>query len=416
MSRGPRLPAIDLGDDDTGCNILHIDMDAFYASVELIDRPELKGKPVIIGADGGRGVVLSATYEARAFGVHAAMPMARAKRMCPQAVVIPPRHHRYSEVSDGVMAIFRDITPYVEPLSLDEAFLDVTGSIRRLGRPRDIARMIRERVEAEQAITCSVGVAANKFVAKVASTRCKPNGLLVVPTDRVIEFLHPMPVAALWGVGPKTEEALHRLGLRTVADLAHTPVSTLERALGVATGRHLADLAWGRDDRVVEAEETERSIGREQTFARDIDDPEAVKRELLKLSEEVAHSLRLQGVVARTIVLKVRFADFSTITRSKTIAEPTDTARGTYATAAALFDALRLERPRIRLVGVRAEGLRPADEHVEQLTFDAPVHGWRDAERASDRATARFGRGAVKPARLVDRGESEKTRPQEFRE
>lgn len=401
MSRGPRGARIDLGDDDTGCTILHVDMDAFYASVELIDRPELKGKPVIIGGSAGRGVVLSATYEARALGVHAAMPMSRAQRMCPQAVVIAPHHDRYAEVSDGVMAIFRDITPAVEPLSLDEAFLDVSGAVRRLGRPREIAAMIRTRVEAEQLITCSVGVAANKFVAKVASTNAKPNGMLVVPTDRVVEFLHPMPVGALWGVGPKTEEQLQRLGLRTVGDLAHTPVSTLERALGVASGRQLAELAWGRDERDVEADEPERSIGNEQTFARDLDDPEEIKRELLKLSDQVARRLRSHGVIARTLTLKVRFADFSTITRSKTLADPTDTSHDVYATINGLFDALHLQRARIRLVGVRAEGLRPADERSEQLAFDEPERGWRDADLATDRATARFGEGAVRPARLV---------------
>ena len=403
MSRGPRGTRIDLGDDDTGCTILHVDMDAFYASVELIERPELKGKPVIIGGSAGRGVVLSATYEARAFGVHAAMPMSRAQRMCPQAVVIPPHHDRYAQVSDGVMSIFRDITPHVEPLSLDEAFLDVSGAGRRLGRPREIAAMIRARVEAEQAITCSVGIAANKFVAKVASTNAKPNGMLVVPTDRVVEFLHPMPVGALWGVGPKTEEQLQRLGLRTVGDLAHTPVSTLERALGVASGRHLAELAWGRDERTVESDEPERSIGNEQTFARDLDDPEEIKRELLKLSDQVARRLRAHGVIARTLSVKVRFADFSTITRSKTLPDATDTSQEVYATISALYDALNLQRARIRLVGVRAEGLRPADERSEQLAFDEPEHGWRDADIAADRATARFGPGAVKPARLVRR-------------
>lgn len=401
MSKGPRRQVVYLGDDDTGCNILHIDMDAFYASVELIDRPELKGKPVIIGGTSGRGVVLSATYEARAFGVHAAMPVSRAQRMCPQAVFISPRHHRYDEVSQGVMAIFRDVTPEVEPLSLDEAFLDVSGAIRRLGRPRDIAAMIRARVEAEQFITCSVGVAPNKFVAKVASTNCKPNGLLVVPVDRVVEFLHPMPVGALWGVGPKTEEQLHRLGLRTVGELAHTPQGTLERALGVATGRHLANLAWGRDERSVEAAESERSIGNEETFFRDIDDPEEIKRELLKLSEQVAGRVRAHGVVARTLTLKVRFADFTTITRSKTLPDPTDTSHEVYATISALFDALHLQRARIRLVGVRAEGLRPSSERSEQLAFDAPEFGWRDADAAKDKAIARFGKGAVKPARLV---------------
>jgi DNA polymerase-4 len=224
----------------------------------------------------------------------------------------------------------------------------------------------------------------------------------VVPIDRVVEFLHPMPVGALWGVGPKTEEQLHRLGLRTVGDLAHTPQSTLERALGVATGKHLADLAWGRDERSVEAAESERSIGNEQTFFRDIDDPDEIKRELLKLSEQVAGRVRAHGVVARTFTLKVRFADFTTITRSKTLPDATDTSHDVYATIVALFDGLHLQRARIRLVGVKADGLRPASERSEQLAFDTPEHGWRDADRAKDKAVARFGKGAVKPARLVN--------------
>src|SRR6059058_2738462 len=221
-------------------------MDAFYASVELRTRPELAGTPVIIGGLGGRSVVLSATYEARAYGVHSAMPMSRARRLCPQATVIAPTPGLYSETSRGVMEIFRSITPLVEPLSLDEAFLDIAGAQRRLGGPRQIAELLRARVADEQGVTCSVGVASTKFVAKLASARAKPDGLLVVPRDEVVSFLHPLPVGALWGVGEKTEEALARLGLRTIGDIAHTPVRTLERALGHAIGAQLAALAWGR--------------------------------------------------------------------------------------------------------------------------------------------------------------------------
>ena len=281
-----------LGSDDAGCTILHIDMDAFYASVELLTRPELVGTPVIVGGSGSRGVVLSATYEARALGVHSAMPMSRARRIAPDATVIEPQHYRYSEVSAGVMAIFNSVTPLVEPLSLDEAFLDVAGAIRRLGAPSRIGELIRARVHDEQGITCSVGVATTKFVAKLASTRAKPDGLLVVQGDEVIEFLHPLPVAALWGVGAKTEEVLVRLGLRTVGDIAHTSVETLRRALGNATGTHLAELSWGRDPRSVTPDVGERSMGAEETFARDIDDPEVVLREFLRLSHKVAARLR----------------------------------------------------------------------------------------------------------------------------
>jgi DNA polymerase-4 len=224
-------------------------MDAFYASVEIRDRPELAGSPVVVGGTGGRGVVLSASYQARAFGVRSAMPVARAQRMCPRAVFVAPRRGVYAAVSKEVMAIFGTVTPEVEPLALDEAFLDVSGALRRLGSPAVIAGNIRAQVARQQGITCSVGVAPTKFVAKIASARCKPDGLLVVPREGVLGFLHPLPVAALWGVGERTGEVLARLGLRTVADIAHTPLAALQRELGVAQGSHLAALAWGRDER-----------------------------------------------------------------------------------------------------------------------------------------------------------------------
>lgn len=394
-----------LGGDDTGCTVLHVDMDAFYASVALVERPELRGRPVVVGGGGGRSVVLSATYEARRFGVHSAMPMGRARRLCPQAVVLEPDHRRYGEVSRGVMEIFRSVTPAVEPLSLDEAFLDVSGAVRRLGPPAAIGRLVRDRVADEQQITCSVGVAATKFVAKLASGRAKPDGLLVVPRAQTVTFLHRLPVGALWGVGERTEEALLRLGLRTVADLAHTPVGTLRRAVGDAAGSHLHELAWGRDPRQVVPEQIERSVGAEETFARDVDDPEVVLRELLRLSERVAARLRSRRVVGRTVTVKVRFADFTTITRARTLPERTDVARTVYAVARDLFLALGLDRARLRLVGVRVEGLADAAQGHHQLALDERPRGWREAERAVDRASARFGAGAVRPAALVDPGD-----------
>lgn len=390
-----------VGDDDIGCTVLHVDMDAFFASVELIDRPELRGRPVIVGG-GSRSVVLSATYEARRFGVHSAMPMGRARRLCPQAVVVPPDHHRYAEVSRGVMEIFRSITSQVEPLSLDEAFLDVSGALRRLGPPAGIGGLIRNRIADEQQITCSVGVAATKFVAKLASGRAKPDGMLVVPAAQTVPFLHRLPVGALWGVGERTEAALARLGLHTVADIAHTPLTALERALGPALGAHLHELSWGRDDRQVVPEQVERSIGAEETFPRDVDDPRVVLRELLRLSERVAARLRAAGLIGRTVVIKVRFADFATLTRSRTLPEHTDVARVVHATAADLFQGLGLDRARLRLVGVRVEGLTEAGEGHHQLAFDERERGWRDAERAVDRASARFGTGVVRPASLVE--------------
>lgn len=388
--------------DDTGCTILHVDMDAFYASATLLSHPDLVGTPVIIGAAGRRGVVLSATYEARAFGVTSAMPMSRAQRLCPRATILPPDHALYARISAAVMEVFRSVTPVVEPLSLDEAFLDVSGALRRLGSPATIGAHIRDVVADEQRITCSVGVAPTKFVAKLASGLAKPDGLVVVPVDEVVPFVQQLPVAALWGVGERTEEALTRLGLRTVADLAHTPLATVTRALGEATGQHLHDLAWGRDPRPVEPEQRERSIGSDETFAYDIDDPVLIHRHLLALSERTAARVRAAGLAGRTVSIKVRFADFTTITRSRTLREPTDVSREIYETATGLYDALGLQRARIRLVGVRMEKLGPVELAPIQGRLDEPDHGWRDADRAIDRASARFGAGVVRPAALIE--------------
>ncbi|MDP4506401.1 DNA polymerase IV [Nonomuraea turcica] len=394
-------PAPRTGVDDSGCPILHVDMDAFFASVELLERPELRGHPVIVGSPAGRGVVLSATYEARAFGVHSAMPMSRARRLCPQATIIPPSHGKYSEVSKGVMEIFHSITPLVEPIASDEAFLDVGGARRRLGSSAAVAAMIREQVLDRYGITCSVGVASSKFVAKLASKQCKPDGLLVVPADQVVDFLHPLPVSALWGVGERTEQSLVRLGIRTVGDLARVPPTTLQRELGQAAGGHLAALAWGRDERPVSAHVPDKSIGNEETFATDVDDPEVIRRELLRLSERVAARMRKAGHVGRTVCVKLRRADFTTITRSRTLREATDVAQVIYATACELYRAAGLERVRLRLVGVRMENLRPAEEATRQLGLGERETGWREAEQAMDKAIRRFGPDAVVPASLV---------------
>jgi DNA polymerase IV len=389
--------------DDTGCHILHVDMDAFYASVEIRDRPELAGQPVIVGGTSGRGVVLSASYQARAFGVRSAMPVGRAQRMCPRAVFVAPRHRMYAATSKEVMAIFGTVTPDVEPLALDEAFLDVSGALRRLGPPALIARHIRAEVARQQGITCSVGVAPTKFVAKIASARCKPDGLLVVPRAGVLDFLHALPVSALWGVGERTGEVLARLGLRTVADIAHTPLATLQHELGVAQGSHLAALASGRDERRVTPHVPEKSIGAEETFAADIDDPERIRRELLKLSGRTAHSLRKGGYAARTVSVKLRLASFKTMTRSRTLTYPTDVSREIYATACALYESAGLDDgARLRLVGVRVSGLVKATAANAQLTFDDRPVGWREAERAVDAIATRFGASAVRPAALVE--------------
>ena len=388
--------------DDGGCTVLHVDMDAFFAAVALIDRPDLVGTPVIVGGGGNRGVVLSATYEARALGVHSAMPMSRARRLCPRAEVIEPDHAAYARVSRNVMEIFASITPLVEPLGLDEAFLDVSGARRRLGSsPAQIAQLVRDRVADEQRITCSVGVAASKFVAKLASSRCKPDGMLVVPADATVTYLHALPAGALWGVGEKTAAQLERLGLRTVADIAHTPEATLRRALGEASGHHLYELSWGRDPRPVVPESVEKSVGSEETFSSDVDDPVVVLRELLRLSERTASRLRAAELAGRTVVLKVRFADFTTVTRSRTLPEATDVTRTVYGCARALYEALNLQRARVRLVGVRMEGLVDSADQHRQLLLDERPQDWREAEQAADRAIRRFGAESVRPATLL---------------
>ncbi len=376
-------------------------MDAFFASVEVREDPRLHGKQVIVGFDGNRGVVLSATYEARKLGVHSAMPMSRALRLAPDAIVVEPDHEKYSEVSENVMAIFESITPLVQPLSVDEAFLDISGAQKLMGTPTQIGEVIRARVSDEQGITCSVGVAPTMFVAKLATNFAKPDGLHVVPADKVIEFLHPLPIGALWGVGEKTAEQLSRLGLVCVADIANTPVKTLARVIGQAAAEHLYELAWGRDPRIVTPNQAEKSIGAERTFDADLDDPELLHAEFLDLSNKVAKRLRAADYFARTITIKVRFADFTSVTRSKSLSSSTDLATEIYATSKSLFDAMQLQRARVRLVGVRATGLVPASESSVQLEFSQRDSGWREAEHAIDQVSQKFGNSAVKPARLI---------------
>jgi len=386
--------------------ILHVDMDAFYASVAELDNPQYKGKALVVGA-GVRGVVLSANYEARKFGIRAAMPVGRAKRMAPHAIFIAPEHHRYAEISERVMTIFNSFTPLVEPISLDEAFLDVTGAQKLFGDGREIAAKIRAQVEQEEGITCSVGIAQSKFIAKLASQHCKPNGMLEIKSNRILEFLHPLPVRALWGVGPKTAESLDRLGLHTVADIANTPRSTLVRALGDATGESLYELAWGRDYRNVIPDEPEKSIGNEETFARDIDSPEEILAQFLRMAEKATARLRERGLFAKTVTMKIKFADFTTLSRAKTLPIGIDGTHETYEIVKKLYLALNNEGARIRLVGVSLSNL--LDEAPVQLELGARERGWRDADTAIDKAKARFGRGSVRPGRLItgDSGESE---------
>ena len=378
--------------------ILHVDMDAFYASVEILKDPSLAGRPVVVGGGGARGVVMSASYEARRFGVASAMPSARARRLCPDAVFVPPDFASYQAYSTRLREVLLSFTPLVEPLSLDEAFLDVSGATRLFGTPAEIAETVRARVRQELSLSCSVGVAPNKLLAKMASAAAKPDGVVVVAADGVPGFLHPLPVRALWGVGERTHEVMERLGVRTVGELAAVPVRVLERTLGEAHARHLAALASGRDDRSVVPYEAPKQVSHEETFDRDIGEEDDVMRELLRLAFRVAARLRTEGYRARTVTLKVRLASFTTLHRSRTVPDPTDVGADLYRVVADLYRAIPGTRRRIRLLGVAASGLAPAG--ADQLAL-VRAGRWGDAERAVDRIERRFGQGATFPATLL---------------
>ena len=381
-------------------------MDAFFVSVELLDRPDLVGRPVVVGGAGGRGVVASASYEARAFGVRSAMPMARALQLCPQAVVLPGRMAEYRRASAAVMGVLAEFTPLVEPLSIDEAFLDVSGATKLFGTPAQIARRIRAEVHARTGLTCSVGAASTKFVAKLASGKCKPNGLLVVPEADTVPFLHALPVGALWGVGERTERRLRSRGISTVHELAHTPAHVLERLLGPAMAQRLADLAWGRDERSVVVERPEKSVSHEQTFDVDVVSHAVLEREVRAQADAVAVRLRRAGLVAGTVAVKLRWASFETVTRQERLERPTSTGLVLFRAAARLLDALHQEGRAVRLIGVRADGLSLAGEATAlTLWDDTGDDDWDAAEQAVDSATARFGRDALRPASLLGRGE-----------
>ncbi len=384
--------------DDSGTRILHVDMDAFYASVEVLDDPSLKGKPLIVGGMEGRGVVSSASYEARRFGVRAAMSVGQALRLCPHAVVVVPHFPRYAELSRQVMEIFHEITPLVEPLSIDEAFLDVSGARRLWGSPGTIARDLRTRVHDKTGLTCSVGVAATKHVAKIASTLSKPDGLLIVAEADTARFLAERPVRALWGVGPKAAEALERRGIRTVSDILATPQPVLERALGRAMGERVWHLARGIDPREVQTEHVEKSIGHEETFLEDVTDITVLRTELRRLADRVAARLRQAGWEASTIALKLRYADFTTLSRSLTLPEPTHVGQRIGDVAIELLDTLPLDQA-VRLIGVRAEKLRAGASGMMPLWDDDA--DWRAVDEALDSARAKFGRAAVTRASIL---------------
>lgn len=380
--------------EDDDCIVLHVDMDAFFVSVELRRRPELRGRPVIVGGLGARGVVCSASYQARSFGVTSAMPTGQARRLCPNAVFLPVDGAAYRTASVDVMEVFAQFTPLVEPLSLDEAFLDVSSARRRLGSPSGIGAAIREQMKVELQLPCSVGVASSKFVAKLASQRAKPDGLLVVPTAQTLKFLHPLPVHALWGVGERTAATLERLGIRSVADLASYPRAGLRHALGQAQAVSLYQLAHGLDSRRVRPGRSDKSIGAEQTFAADLTSHSQLRRELLRLAETVAGRLRTANRHARTIGLKLRFADFRTVNRTRTLSHPTDGTQQIYQVSIGLLDSLLLDRPRVRLLGLRAENVSDTSTG-RQLALGESEPGWQDADAAVDAVTRKFGAGAI---------------------
>jgi DNA polymerase-4 len=412
--------------------ILHVDMDAFFAAVEVLDDPSLAGRPLIVGGEGERGVVASCSYEARIHGVRSAMPSVRARRQCPDAVFRPGRHDRYQEVSRSLHEIFRRFTPLVEGISLDEAFLDVTGAQRLFGPGPHIAAVVRHAIATEVGLCCSVGVAPTKFLAKLASEAAKPladhrgirpgSGVVVVAAGEELGFLHPLPIEALWGVGPATSERLRRLGVATVGQLAAAPVAVLEAAVGRAAGRHLHELGLGIDPRPVEPDRPVRSVGHEETYIADRYDRDGLHLDLVRMSDAVASRLRCAGVAGRTVQLKLRDGDFRTRTRSRTGPTPLDSGRTITRVAAALLDNIEIDRG-VRLLGVSVAGLEPAGAVPAVqlgLGLDSPGAGeapdaaaveerdpvaaerWAAATSAVDAVRQRFGARAVGPAALVD--------------
>ena len=398
-------------------SILHVDMDAFYVSVETQKDPSLTGRPVIVGGTGNRGVVASCSYEARADGIHSAMPTARARRLCPQALFLPGSFEDYQRVSTAIHAVFLSYTPLVEGIALDEAFLDVAGSRKLFGEAPAVAALIRGRIKEELGLDCSVGVARNKLLAKLASKEAKPRptpegpvpgpGVVVIAADQELAFLHPKPARALWGVGPATAARLGRMGITTVGDLAAAPLASLVGALGHTVGRQLHELAWARDTRRVEPDRPTKSIGHEETYSRDLFDHDALGAEVVRMSDSVAARLRRAGLEARTVTLKVRFGDFSTITRSRTEPAAFTTAQTISRAAGELLAGVDVS-PGVRLLGVSVSGL--AESAGEQLSLDdlppAGVDdaGWKAASGAVDEIRQRFGDHAVGPAALASSG------------
>jgi len=387
---------------DGTLGFLHVDMDAFFAAVELRRHPELVGRPVVVGGSGARGVVAAASYSARSYGIHSAMPSSRARRLCPEIVFIDGDHAHYAEVSRKVMSIMADFTPLIEPLSLDEAFLDVRGALHGIDHPEDLAARIRRRILDEESLTCSVGVATNKFLAKLATSWAKPrasssgpefgSGVFVVEAGRELEFLRPLAVRELWGVGPATGARLSRMGIETVGDLADQPEARLVASLGRAQGLHLHRLAHAIDERPVVLGTGMKSVSHEETFARDITESAELGRQLLRLSDSVASRLRSSGLMGRTVSIKVRFGDFTTITRSSTVSQPIDGTGAITDEASAML--LRLDTSAgVRLLGVGVSHL--SSSQVRQLSLDELSGSRNTTDLVVDEIRGRFGGDAI---------------------
>ncbi|MGC3993883.1 MAG: DNA polymerase IV [Propionicimonas sp.] len=391
-----------MGGDEVPRVVMCVDMDAFYASVELRRHPEWRDVPMWVGG-AHRGVVLSANYPARAFGVRGGMSSTRARRLCPHAVCAPPDFDAYTEVSAGIVAVLETFTAKVESASIDEAYLDLTGSERTVGPAALLGERIRAIVHDEQGICCSVGIGPNKLVAKMACNAAKPDGLREVAPADVVAFLHPQPVGNLVGVGESTGARLGPLGVVTVGDLAALPRSAVQAAFGLRAGALLHDLAWGRDHSRVVARPGERGVGCQETFGRDLLDDERVHAELLRVVVKVTSRMRAAGVLGRTVTLTLRYADFRTVSKALTLPAPTDLTDEVYDVARHLYAILRTPRSPVRRVGIRVTGLADIGAVSLQPTLDAPDRGWRDAERAADNVIRRFGPTAVRRAVLTRR-------------
>jgi DNA polymerase-4 len=379
--------------------ILHVDMDAFFVEVERLRDPSLVGRTVAVGGTGRRGVIASASYEARAHGVRSAQPTATALRLCPDLTVVSPAHGSYGEMSTRVFEIFREFTPYVEGLSLDEAFLDVSGLRRHFATPVEVALSVRSEIRSRLGLPASVGIAGSKFMAKLASESAKPDGYRHIPKQTELEFLHLLPVEALWGVGPATLAGLQRLGVVTVGDLAELPEATVLRALGPAQGRHLLELARGVDHRPVTPDTEAKSISVEETYERDLEGIDIIETALLAHAQRLADRLHRSGLGARTVTLKVRYDDFTTVTRSVTPGGVIDRPRDLYLRATELMRTVDTERP-VRLLGLGGSGLESSHE-PRQLLIDDDENWVRVADAVAE-VRQRFGAHSVEPARLLE--------------